>query len=194
EREEEAKRARVDIVVQEARARSPASPGEACSSSWGRVRVKKERADTSDTVPEDLRGSVSPSRYGGRLREEGGEEGAGLSKDIVQQLVSSGSSRITLSEKDAAGSHYISDVWCGPLQHASIATRWSPTPSTAAREACCDTVAQLLTSTPDILTMLCLPRKGTRDWVTLRRPQCAPTPQLPPTPPSLTRLKDHRSA
>lgn len=112
EREEEAKRARVDIVVQEARARSPASPGEACSSSWGRVRVKKERADTSDTVPEDLRGSVSPSRYGGRLREEGGEEGAGLSKDIVQQLVSSGSSRITLSEKDAAGSHYISDVWC----------------------------------------------------------------------------------
>ncbi|XP_042222003.1 uncharacterized protein LOC121866414 [Homarus americanus] len=112
--EQEAKRTRLEAAVQEGRARSPASPGEACSSSWGRARVKKERADTSDgAVPEDLRESVSPSRYGGRVRshEDGAEEGGGLSKEVVQQLVSSGSSRITLSEKDAAGSHYISDVW-----------------------------------------------------------------------------------
>ncbi|XP_045608476.2 uncharacterized protein [Procambarus clarkii] len=115
--EQEAKRARVEVVVREARARSPASPGEASSSScWGRAKVKKERADTSDggAVPEDLRGSASPSRYGGRGRgqDEGVEEGGGeLSKEAVQQLVSCGSSRITLSEKDAGGSHYISDVW-----------------------------------------------------------------------------------
>lgn len=111
--EQEAKRPR-EVTVQEGRTGSPGSPGEASSSSWGRVRVKKERADTSDgALPEDLRGSESPSRYAGRVRvhEDGAEEGGGLNKDVVQQLVSSNSSRITLSEKDSAGSHYISDVW-----------------------------------------------------------------------------------
>lgn len=107
--EQEAKRARVEAAA------SPGSPGEASSSCWGRDGVKKERADTSDgSVPEDLRGWSSPSRYGGRVRgghEDVPEDGGGMSKDVVQQLVSCGSPRITLSEKDAAGSHYISDVW-----------------------------------------------------------------------------------
>ncbi|XP_027225220.2 uncharacterized protein [Penaeus vannamei] len=116
--EQEAKRARLEVAVQEAsaqevRSRSPGSPSEASSSSWGRARVKKECADTSDgAVPEDLRGSASPSRYGGgRVRGGDDEDGGGLTKEAVQQLVSSCSSRVTLGEKDAAGSHYISDVW-----------------------------------------------------------------------------------
>lgn len=110
--EQEAKRVRLEAAVQEGRGGSPGSPGEASSSCWD-VRVKKERADTSDVaVPEDMRGSVSPSRHGGRVRgHDDGDEGDGLTKDGVQQLVSSYSSRITLTEKDAAGSHYISDVW-----------------------------------------------------------------------------------
>lgn len=113
--EQEAKRARLEAAAQEGRGGSPCSPSEASSSCWGRDGVKKERADTSDgAVPEDLRGWSSPSRYGGRARvgpEDASDDGGGLAKDVVQQLVSCGSSRITLAEKDAAGSHYISDVW-----------------------------------------------------------------------------------
>ncbi|ROT80209.1 putative transposable element Hobo transposase [Penaeus vannamei] len=46
-----------------------------------------------------------------RARLEVAVQEASAQEEAVQQLVSSCSSRVTLGEKDAAGSHYISDVW-----------------------------------------------------------------------------------
>ncbi|XP_064094604.1 LOW QUALITY PROTEIN: uncharacterized protein LOC135206976 [Macrobrachium nipponense] len=120
--EQEAKRARFEVTVKEETVGGGGDPGspEASSSCWGRGTVKKERADTSDSShPEDLRGSASPIRYSWhhRVHEDspsgGGSDTStgGLTKEVVQQLVSSGSSRVTLTDKDSGGSHYISDVW-----------------------------------------------------------------------------------
>ncbi|KAL7648485.1 UNVERIFIED_CONTAM: hypothetical protein RMT77_000391 [Armadillidium vulgare] len=94
--------------------------GEASSSSsptWGRPRVKKERADTSE---ETVVGSCEDNNnkeginHGGRgrqAREDIDDPGGGMNKEMVQHLVSVDSERVQLTEKDSGGSHYISDVW-----------------------------------------------------------------------------------
>ncbi|CAL4101175.1 unnamed protein product [Meganyctiphanes norvegica] len=105
------KRARMDGLKEE----RPNSPYEASSSSnaWGLNRVKKEHADTSEPLQaEDLRASTQPKKQNGRGRGQQTDDGVpGLAKEAVQQLVTSGSPRVKLSDKDSAGSHYISDVW-----------------------------------------------------------------------------------
>ncbi|KAK7075205.1 hypothetical protein SK128_009147 [Halocaridina rubra] len=116
--EQDAKKARLEEITIRDDTAEAASPREASSSCWSNDAVKKESADTSDSaVPEDLRGSASPNRRtwhnrGGQDEGPGRESPVGgLTKEVVQQLVNRGSSRVTLTEKDSGGSHYISDVW-----------------------------------------------------------------------------------
>ena len=94
------------------------SPGESSATNYilDSIRVKKEQEHT-DSIQNYIDETRLSPIYGRGSRGEdpgGGNRSAtpepGLTKEAVQQLVTSGSSRITLAQKET-GSHYISDVW-----------------------------------------------------------------------------------
>ena len=92
-------------------------PSNHINNNYEHNKIKKEtHGEILQSYLDDSRSSPIYGREDKKGEDPGGGVNTnttpevGLTKDMVQQLVSSGSPRITLTQKET-GSHYISDVW-----------------------------------------------------------------------------------